>query len=87
MDQPDTRSQHDQQDWLMVEEYEEEAEAGKAANRLQNEGIPSLIDQRTMNAKFAVLVSALQRDEARQVLRDIPEEKVVDDGTAVDDEA
>lgn len=77
MEQPDTRSQHDQQDWLMVAEYEE-AEAGKAAN-LQNEGIPSMIDQRAMNARFAVLVSALQRDEARRVLRDIPEEKVVDD--------
>lgn len=79
MEQPDTRSQHDQQDWLMVAEYEEEAEAGKAANLLQNEGIPSMIDQRAMNARFAVLVSALQRDEARRVLRDIPEEKVVDD--------
>lgn len=79
MDQPDTRSQHDQQDWLMVAEFEAEAEAGKAANLLQNEGIPSIIDQRAMNARFAVLVSALQRDEARRVLRDIPEEKVVDD--------
>lgn len=79
MEQPDTRSQHDQQDWLMVAEYEEEAEAGKAANLLQNEGIPSMIDQRAMNARFAVLVSALQRDEARRMLRDIPEEKVVDD--------
>jgi hypothetical protein len=79
MEQPDTRSQHDQQDWLMVAEFEAEAEAGRAANRLQNEGIPSMIDQRAMNARFAVLVSALQRDEARRVLRDIPEEEVVDD--------
>jgi len=79
MDQPDTRSQHDQQDWLTVEEYEEEAEAGKAANLLQNEGIPSIIDQRAMNANFAILVSALQRDEARRVLREIPDQKVVDD--------
>ena len=79
MEQPDTRSQHDQQDWLMVKEYEDEAEAGKAANLLQNAGIPSMIDQRTMNAKFAVLVSALQRDEARQVLREMPEAAVVDD--------
>jgi hypothetical protein len=63
----------------MVAEFEAEAEAGKAANRLQNEGIPSMIDQRAMNARFAVLVSALQRDEARRVLRDIPEEEVVDD--------
>ena len=79
MEQPDTRSQHDQQDWLMVAEFEEEAEAGKAASLLQNEGIPSMIDQRAINARFALLVSALQRDEARRVLRDIPEEEVVDD--------
>ena len=79
MEQPDTRSQHDQLDWLMVAEFEEEAEAGKAASLLQNEGIPSMIDQRAINARFALLVSALQRDEARRVLRDIPEEEVVDD--------
>lgn len=79
MDQPDTRSQHDQQDWLAVADFEDEEEAGKAAKLLHNEGIPNMIDQRTMSAKFVLLVSTLQRDEARRVLRETPDAKVVDD--------
>ena len=70
MDQPETHSQHDQQDWLAVAGFEDEAEAGKAADVLQNRGIPCMIDQRMMSVNFVLLVSALQRDEARQVLRE-----------------
>lgn len=80
MEQPDTHSQHDQQDWVVISEFEDEEDAGKAANALQNRGIPTMIDQRAMSVNFVLLVSALQRDEAVRVLRE-HETEVVDDAT------
>lgn len=47
----------------------------------QPQGIPTLIDQRASSARFVLLVSALQRDAARQALRELPEAKVIDDAT------
>lgn len=80
MEQPDTRSQHDQHDWVVVAEFKDEEDAGQAANALQNAGVPTMIDQRAMSANFVLLVSALQRDEARRVLRE-HETEVVDDAS------
>lgn len=81
MDQPDTHAQRDQQEWLAVADFEDEEEAGRAANLLQNEGIPAMIDQRATSAKFVLLVSTLQRDDARRALRELPAAKVIDDAT------
>jgi len=81
MDQPDTHAQRDQQEWLAVADFEDEEEAGRAADLLQNEGIPTMIDQRAMSAKFVLLVAALQRDAARRALRELPAAKVIDEVT------
>lgn len=81
MDKPDSHAQRDQQDWLAVADFEDEEEAGRAAGRLQDEGIPTMIDQRATSAKFVLLVSALQRDAARRALRELPAAKVIDDAT------
>ena len=81
MERPETHSQHDQQDWMAVASFEDEGEAGKAADVLQERGIPSMIDRRMMSANFVLLVSALQRDEARRVLREADVEVVAPDTT------
>lgn len=81
MDQPDTHAQRDQQEWLAVADFEDEEEADRAADLLQNEGIPTMIDQRAMSAKFVLLVAALQRDAARRALRELPAAKVIDEVT------
>lgn len=74
----DSDAQRDQQDWMTVADYESEDEAMAAAAKLSDEGIPAMIDQREMSAKFVVLVSALERDEARQALREVPAEETPD---------
>jgi hypothetical protein len=66
----ESHRQHDQQDWLAVAGFSDENEAGRAASTLQNRGIPSMIDQRMMSANFVLLVSALELEEARGVLRE-----------------
>ena len=77
-DIPESGAQHDQQDWMPVADYESEDEARAASAKLRDEGIPSMIDQREMSARFVLLVSALERDEARQALREVPAEETPD---------
>lgn len=70
----DSNKQNDQHEWLPAADYGSAEEAGRAATWLNERGIPSMIDQRMMSARFVLLVSALQQDEAQAALDDIPDE-------------